>query len=225
MDIGLVQASLSLASGLLVGFSLGLIGGGGSILAVPLLIYVVGVRDTHVAIATSAAAVAASALANLLLHARGGSVKWRCASLFAAFGIIGAAAGSTMGKMTQGDLLLGLFGLVMIIVGLSMIREKSGGSDPDVRLTAATALRLTPRLAAGGFVVGALSGFFGIGGGFLGVPGLVEFLSGVCTLEPGDLVFTGTPAGVGAAQGRCLRVGQSVESHIAGVGRLDNLCT
>ena len=59
MDIGLVQASLSLASGLLVGFSLGLIGGGGSILAVPLLIYVVGVRDTHVAIATSAAAVAA----------------------------------------------------------------------------------------------------------------------------------------------------------------------
>ena len=173
MDIGLVQASLSLASGLLVGFSLGLIGGGGSILAVPLLIYVVGVRDTHVAIATSAAAVAASALANLLLHARGGSVKWRCASLFAAFGIIGAAAGSTMGEMTQGDLLLGLFGLVMIIVGLSMIREKSGGSDPDVRLTAATALRLTPRLAAGGFVVGALSGFFGIGGGFLVVPGLV----------------------------------------------------
>ena len=65
MDIGLVQASLSLASGLLVGFSLGLIGGGGSILAVPLLIYVVGVRDTHVAIATSAAAVAASALAAL----------------------------------------------------------------------------------------------------------------------------------------------------------------
>ena len=156
MDIGLVQASLSLASGLLVGFSLGLIGGGGSILAVPLLIYVVGVRDTHVAIATSAAAVAASALANLLLHARGGSVKWRCASLFAAFGIIGAAAGSTMGKMTQGDLLLGLFGLVMIIVGLSMIREKSGGSDPDVRLTAATALRLTPRLAAGGVVVTSL---------------------------------------------------------------------
>ena len=59
----------------------------------------------------------------------------------------------------------------------------------------------------------------------LGVPSLVAFLSGVCTLEPGDLVFTGTPAGVGAAQGRCLRVGQSVESHIAGVGRLDNLCT
>ena len=173
MDIGLVQASLSLASGLLVGLSLGLIGGGGSILAVPLLIYIVGVRDTHVAIATSAAAVAASALANLLLHARGGSVKWRCASLFAAFGIIGAAAGSTVGKMTQGDLLLGLFGLVMIIVGLSMLRKKSGGSDPDVRLTAATALRLTPRLAAGGFIVGALSGFFGIGGGFLVVPGLV----------------------------------------------------
>ena len=74
MDIGVIVALLSLTSGLLVGFSLGLLGGGGSILAVPLLVYVVGVHDTHVAIATSAAAVAASALANLLCHARGGNV-------------------------------------------------------------------------------------------------------------------------------------------------------
>ena len=173
MDIGVIVALLSLTSGLLVGFSLGLLGGGGSILAVPLLVYVVGVHDTHVAIATSAAAVAASALANLLFHARGGNVKWRCAGLFAAFGVVGAAAGSSLGKITSGDLLLGLFGLVMIVVGLSMLREKSGGSDPDVQLTRATALRLTPRLAFGGLLVGGLSGFFGIGGGFLVVPGLV----------------------------------------------------
>ena len=58
----------------------------------------------------------------------------------------------------------------------------------------------------------------------LGVPGLVAYLSEVCTLEPGDLVFTGTPAGVGDPQGRCLEVGQLVESEIPGVGRLANRC-
>ncbi|MGB3738343.1 MAG: sulfite exporter TauE/SafE family protein [Pontixanthobacter sp.] len=173
MDAVILQDILSLMSGILVGFTLGLIGGGGSILAVPLMLYMVGVKDTHVAIATSAAAVAVSAFLNLIAHARSGTVKWRCALLFAAFGVVGAAGGSTLGKMTQGDLLLGLFGLVMIVIGLAMLREKSGGSDPDVALTRNTALRLTPRLAAGGMVVGALSGFFGIGGGFLVVPGLV----------------------------------------------------
>ncbi|MDP7551526.1 MAG: fumarylacetoacetate hydrolase family protein [Acidimicrobiales bacterium] len=57
-----------------------------------------------------------------------------------------------------------------------------------------------------------------------GVPDLVSYLSGICTLEPGDLLFTGTPAGVGDAQGRCLRVGQTVVSEIGGVGRLVNRC-
>lgn len=83
----LTQAALGVASGSLVGFSLGLVGGGGSILAVPLLIYVVGVTDPHVAIGTSAIAVAASALANLLHHGRAGHVKWKCASVFVAAGV------------------------------------------------------------------------------------------------------------------------------------------
>ena len=173
MEASFLQYMLSIGSGGLVGFALGLIGGGGSILAVPLLLYVVGVRDMHVAIATSAAAVTASALFNLVFHARNGTVKWRCAGTFATFGIIGAAIGSTLGKLTSGDLLLGLFGLVMVAVGLAMLRDHKGGSDPDVKLTSQTALRLTPRLALGGVLVGALAGFFGIGGGFLVVPGLV----------------------------------------------------
>ncbi len=103
------QALLSIASGSLVGFSLGLVGGGGSILAVPLLVYVVGVPDPHVAIGTSAIAVAASAAANLLGHARTGSVKWPCALVFAAAGIVGAAAGAQLGKMMDGHRLLMLF--------------------------------------------------------------------------------------------------------------------
>lgn len=168
-----IQDLFALLSGTAVGFSLGLIGGGGSILAVPLLIYVVGVDDTHIAIGTSAAAVAASALANLISHARAGTVKWRCALVFAAFGVVGAALGSTLGKLTNGDLLLGLFGMVMIVVGLAMLRKKAGGDDPGVRLTGETAPHLAPRLTASGLAIGGLSGFFGIGGGFLVVPGLV----------------------------------------------------
>jgi len=164
---------LSLLSGALVGLVLGLIGGGGSILAVPLMVYVVGVDDPHVAIGTSAAAVGATALANLVHHWRLGTVKWGCALVFAAAGVAGAAAGSSLGKATDGELLLGLFGLAMIAVGLAMLRPRRGGENAGVRLDRDSAARLAPRLAGSGALVGALSGFFGIGGGFLVVPGLV----------------------------------------------------
>lgn len=167
------QELLVILSGSLVGLLLGALGGGGSILAVPLLLYLVGVGDVHVAIGTAAAAVAISAVMNLLIHARSRTVKWPCAVVFAVFGVIGAALGSTVGKLTAPELLLGLFGLLMVAVGVLMLVGKSGGHNPDVRLTRASALWLMPRLAVGGTVVGSLSGFFGIGGGFLVVPGLV----------------------------------------------------
>lgn len=164
----MLQDILSILSGSIVGFTLGLIGGGGSILAVPLLVYVVRIGSTHLAIGTGAVAVAASALINLLGHARAGHVKWGCALVFAAAGVAGAFAGAALGKRVNGDLLLALFGLLMIAVGLAMLRRKTGGEAPP-RLDRRTA----PRLAASGFVVGGLSGFFGIGGGFLVVPGLI----------------------------------------------------
>jgi uncharacterized protein len=102
----LLQGGLGLFSGSLIGFSLGLGGGGGSILAVPLLVYVVGVGDPHVAIGTSAVAVAANAATNLLTHARHGNGKWACASVFAAAGVVGAFIGSSLGKMVEGHKLL-----------------------------------------------------------------------------------------------------------------------
>lgn len=160
---------LSLASGSLVGFSLGLIGGGGSILAVPLMIYVVGIKDPHVAIGTSALAVAANAFANLVSHGRAGNVKWQCAAVFAASGVVGAAAGSSLGKLVDGQKLLFMFALIMVAVGISLLRPRTSGSNPDVRMSARMALRL---VAIGG-LTGAVSGFFGIGGGFLIVPGLM----------------------------------------------------
>src|ERR1700694_40111 len=112
--ISIMQGVLGLASGALVGFSLGLVGGGGSILAGPLMVYVVRVPDAHVANGTSAIAVAATAAVNLSNHARGGTVRWSCALTFAAAGMIGAFAGSIFGKMMDGQKLLALFALLML---------------------------------------------------------------------------------------------------------------
>jgi hypothetical protein len=91
MAFSWAQEALAVLSGGAVGFSLGLIGGGGSILAVPLLLYVVDIGDPHVAIGTSALAVAANAFANLFGHWRAGNVKWSCAVTFAIAGVVGAA--------------------------------------------------------------------------------------------------------------------------------------
>ena len=131
--LSLTQGALGLTSGSLVGFSLGLVGGGGSILAVPLLIYLVGVSDPHVAIGTSAIAVAANAAANLANHARAGNVKWRCASVFSIAGVAGAFLGSTLGKVVEGQKLLALFAIVMMVVAALMLKGGSGVGEPSVR--------------------------------------------------------------------------------------------
>lgn len=165
--------ALALASGALIGFVLGLVGGGGSILAVPLLVYVVGVESPHAAIGTAAVAVALNAAAGLAGHASGGNVKWPCALVFAGAGMLGAALGAEIGKAIDGQALLAAFGGLMIAVGAWMLRGRSGGSNPNVRLSAASARHLMPRLVGYGLAVGLMAGFFGIGGGFLIVPALI----------------------------------------------------
>ncbi|MDP1883581.1 MAG: sulfite exporter TauE/SafE family protein, partial [Bradyrhizobium sp.] len=167
--ISTMQGVLGLASGALVGFSLGLVGGGGSILAVPLMVYVVGVPEPHVAIGTSAIAVAANAAVNLSNHARGGTVVWSCALPFAAAGIVGAFAGSILGKMMDGERLLALFALLMMVIAVLMLKTRSRIGLPDVQMTLAN----TPAIVGLGLATGTLSGFFGIGGGFLIVPALM----------------------------------------------------
>src|SRR5512139_3198236 len=112
---------LAILGGALVGFSLALVGGGGSILAVPILVYLVGIRDPHVAIGTSALGVAANALIGLVGKARAGLVKWRCGIVFAAAGVAGAAAGSVAGKAIDGHALLALFAGLMVVVGALML--------------------------------------------------------------------------------------------------------
>jgi uncharacterized membrane protein YfcA len=167
-----MQALLAIVCGSAVGFSLALIGGGGSILAVPLLLYVVGVHDPHLAIGTSALAVSFNAFANLIPHARAGHVRWKVAFTFAATGILGAFVGSSIGKAVNGQHLLVLFAVLMLVVAGFMLRGRRGGVDryplPG----------MYPRLGAVGLGTGSLAGFFGIGGGFLIVPGLM-FASGM----------------------------------------------
>jgi uncharacterized membrane protein YfcA len=169
MDITLVSGVLAVLSGVLVGLLLALFGGGGSVLATPLLLYVVGVHDPHVAIGTSAAAVAVNALINLIGHGRGGRVKWPCATVFAAAGLAGSFVGSSLAKEVDGQRLLLFFAMAMAAIALSMLRRPKGVGDPEVHIT----WRLTLKLAPLGLLTGIAAGFFGIGGGFLIVPGLM----------------------------------------------------
>ena len=161
---------LAALSGVAVGFTLGLIGGGGSVLAVPLMVYVVGVKSPHVAIGTSALAVAVNALAGLASHARAHNVNWRCGAAFAIAGVIGALAGSSLGKAFDGQKLLFLFALLMVIVAVQMYRGRGDAGQEGVVCNREN----LPTVLPFGFGTGALSGFFGIGGGFLIVPALVR---------------------------------------------------
>lgn len=168
MEPFLQQTLLALGSGSLIGFVLGLIGGGGSILATPLLLYVVGVRDVHTAIGTGALAVSANAYLNLISHAARGHVWWRCALIFTIAGTLGAYFGSSLGKMADGQSLLFTFGLLMIFVSFVM-RPASAQFDTTPQSLTFGDYRKTTIVA---LLTGLCSGFFGIGGGFLIVPGL-----------------------------------------------------
>ncbi len=163
----------ALGSGAAIGLILAGLGAGGSILMTPLLVYAVGVPSAHAAVGTSAVAVTLNALVGLAGHARAGTVKWRCAGVFAGAGVVGAGLGAELGKAIDGKRLLMLFGLLMIVVGISMLRPRRTAEQADVRLTATSARQLLPRLVPIGLGTGLLAGFFGVGGGFLIVPGLI----------------------------------------------------
>jgi uncharacterized protein len=164
------QIALTVVSGVAVGFTLGLVGGGGSMLAVPLLLYLVGWNDPHAVIGTTALAVALTALVNLLPHWSAGTVRWRPAATLALPGVLGAAVGSQIGEHVPGRRLLFLFALLMLAVAAWMLFSTGahGGATPPRRRRPAY-----PAIACAGLGVGLLSGVFGIGGGFLVVPALL----------------------------------------------------
>ena len=168
----LLHPLLAVLCGALVGFTLGLIGGGGSIMATPLLLYVVGLPP-HVAIGTGALAVSANSFINFGGHARSGNVRWRSAILFALIGVVGAALGSTLGKTFNGQRLLFLFAVLMVAVGIVMLRNGSRPQKQAIAPEQPLSAAALGKVSAAALLVGMLSGFFGIGGGFLIVPGLL----------------------------------------------------
>jgi uncharacterized membrane protein YfcA len=163
------QLVLALLASTLIGISLGLLGGGGSILALPVLVYVAGI-PVHSAIGMSLAVVGATALVGGLVHARDGRVDLRAAALFGGAGFLAAPVGSQATHLVAPRTLLLLFASIMLGVGALMLRGRR------LPVGEARPLRPLPVLAAG-FVVGLLTGFLGIGGGFLIVPALTLLAS------------------------------------------------
>lgn len=154
--------------GVLIGLLLGLVGGGGSILTVPILVYVLGLGP-HAATATSLVIVGLSALSGAIPHARAGRVQWRTAALFGLAGVLGAFAGAWANRRVSGPVILFLFGLLMLIVAARM----AFGRKAKVKGA------ITPKpwaIPASGLIIGIMTGFFGVGGGFLIVPALVLVL-------------------------------------------------
>jgi uncharacterized membrane protein YfcA len=152
----------------LMGVSLGLLGGGGSILAVPILVYVMGVEE-HVAIAISLVLVGLTAWAAAAQHHRAGQVDWKGGLLFAACGAPVSLLGARLSHELPGALLMLLFGTLMVVAGVAMFRRRLEPGEARGRNFIV--------LAACGAGVGFLTGFLGVGGGFLIVPALVLFLS------------------------------------------------
>ncbi len=160
------MTALALVLAVVIGLSLGLLGGGGSILAVPVLVYVAGLPPAS-AVPVSLAAVGATSLVAAAMHAREGRVDLRVALLFGGAGALGAAAGARVTPLLSPPVLLLSFAVVMIVAGARMLGIRRG-ENPNRLAPASPAVT-----AAAGFGVGTLTGLLGIGGGFLAVPALV----------------------------------------------------
>lgn len=148
----------------LIGVSLGLLGGGGSILTTPILIYALGV-EPKTAIATSLLVVCITSISGVIQHARAGNVDWKTGFVFGAAGMVGAYLGGLAAGWVPADVLMGLFALLMLITAAAMFRGRKNVQD-SVGKPVWTILVY-------GLGVGAVTGLLGAGGGFIAVPALV----------------------------------------------------
>lgn len=156
---------------LLIGLSLGLLGSGGSILTVPVLAYVIG-RPEKLAIAESLAIVGAIALVGAVQYAVANRIAWRVLVMFAPASIIGTIGGAWLAGFVSGALQLLVFGCVMLAAAAAMWKRAGRAEQASENPTPSQKPKLLP-LAAQGLVVGVMTGFVGVGGGFLIVPALV----------------------------------------------------
>ena len=163
---------------LFIGLALGLLGGGGSILTLPILRYVLGM-EAHDAIAVSLLVVGTTSTAAMIPHARRGRVRWRTGIVFGLAGMVGAFGAGRVAHYIPSSVLLGLFGVMMMVTALAMMRGRktppaSGSGPTSAPPTRANQEDLPIAKVVGeGLVVGAVTGLVGAGGGFLVVPALV----------------------------------------------------
>lgn len=164
---------LTLTLSLTIGLLLGLLGGGGSILTVPMLVYLLHV-EPKTAITTSFVVVGLSSLLALLPHAKRHSVCWQSGLFFGLSGMVGAFVGGRLAAFFTSDLLMGLFGIISLITGLLMLRrpKRSSHTSPSKPMRVCPVQVPYLRVLFDGFFVGGLTGLVGVGGGFLIVPAL-----------------------------------------------------
>ena len=167
---------LALALGAVIGVMLGLLGGGGSILAVPALVYILGL-DIERAIPMSLIVIGIASAVGVAPKVFAHHVQWRLAAVFAATGIPATFLGTALGRHLPQPVLLVGFALVMVLAGIRMLQDTGAtGTACTVGDKGINWRRCAPRSLPAGFVVGLLTGLFGVGGGFLIIPALVLML-------------------------------------------------
>lgn len=170
--MGLLQIAAALVCGSVIGFPLALLGAGGSILAVPILVYVFG-RDVPTAAGTSLVVVGAIAMVGSLLNYRAGRMLPRTGLLFGGLGAVGALLGARLNPLVPGPVVLLLFALLMLAVAAGMLRSSKQPVEAPSAFREPLDRQSLARAMGAGFAVGVLSGFLGVGAGFLIVPTLV----------------------------------------------------
>jgi hypothetical protein len=157
---------VALALAVLIGMSLGALGSGGSIITMPVLVYV-ALLPTHTAVGMSLVIVGTTAAVGSYLQSRSGGFDRRSAVIFAATGVVGAFLGARLTHLVPGDVLMQIFAVLMLLAGWRMLARNVLSNGPRSCHV--------PRCAAAGLALGVLTGFLGVGGGFLIVPALVLF--------------------------------------------------
>jgi hypothetical protein len=191
---------VAIALGLVIGALIGLLGGGGSILAVPALVYAAG-QDLPQAVATSLLVVGITSVVALFPRLRQRQIAGRIAVLFGAAGAATAFAGAAVNRLLPEEVVLGLFAALMVGAGVRMLQDKAApGAACAVDGSPVNWRRCLPRTLAGGLAVGFLTGLLGVGGGFLIIPVLVVVLGLPMTTAIGtSLVIVGVNSAAGFA--------------------------
>ncbi|MFI1304750.1 sulfite exporter TauE/SafE family protein [Streptomyces sioyaensis] len=228
-------AVAALPCGLLIGLLLGALGGGGSVLAVPALVYLLG-QSPHEATAGALVVVTVGAVTGLVCHARAGRVRWAAGTAFGALGTAGSYLGSRWSAALDPTVLMAAFaGLMLVVAAMLLLRGRrapraADGARPTPTPTPTRTRTRPARVAATASAVGLLTGFFGVGGGFVVVPALTLVLglempvaigTSLLVILINSLTALGTRAGTGtldwpllAGFAACAAVGSNLGNRL-----------